>query len=279
VFQRLFFWPVFALVMGFVLGGTVVWSFQSGKSAFNQHNTANEHDAAQHEPKSKKEETDEALAHYTLWLMVFTGVLAVATIGLGVATAGLYLTGEKQIKVAESAAKAADAGARFTRNANRPFFTVFDITMINWDIAVKRDDWSPVMQITFDVENVGNGIGLFESYRIGKYIGATAADAPIEFEERNLTGRIPVRVDAKFRAGAAYLVFQIEDDDRRAMIRYRKTLYIYGYLTYSDLFKVRRNTGFMFEFIPNKVFPEQGAFVMTPHPIWDDGEISEHHKI
>jgi hypothetical protein len=45
--------------------------------------------------KSQKEESDEALARYTLWLMVFTGVLAFATIGLGIATLLLYATDEK----------------------------------------------------------------------------------------------------------------------------------------------------------------------------------------
>jgi hypothetical protein len=46
-----------------------------------------------------KEDNDSALADYTLWLMIFTGMLAVATIGLGAATVGLYLTGEKQVKI------------------------------------------------------------------------------------------------------------------------------------------------------------------------------------
>jgi hypothetical protein len=42
-------------------------------------------------------ETEKLLADYTFWLMLFTAILAVATIGLGIATVGLYLTGEKQI--------------------------------------------------------------------------------------------------------------------------------------------------------------------------------------
>ena len=44
-------------------------------------------------------------AYFTLWLVAFTGVLAVSTIGLGIATLGLYKTGEKQIRLnAENAA-------------------------------------------------------------------------------------------------------------------------------------------------------------------------------
>lgn len=39
-------------------------------------------------------------AYFTIWLVAFTAVLAVSTIGLGAATIGLYLTGEKQAKLA-----------------------------------------------------------------------------------------------------------------------------------------------------------------------------------
>src|SRR5262245_20488499 len=98
----------------FALGGIAllaIWLFvalpllyRSIPSTQHVGQTAEQHSTG-HEAKSKKEETDEALAHYTLWLMIFTGILAFATIGLGVATFGLYLTGEKQIRInAENAA-------------------------------------------------------------------------------------------------------------------------------------------------------------------------------
>ena len=84
--------------MGFALGGSVFFGLY-GPQAMAQHaSNAAKHQAPDHDAKSKKEETDEALAYYTLWLMVFTGILAVATVGLGGATLGLYFTGEKQIK-------------------------------------------------------------------------------------------------------------------------------------------------------------------------------------
>jgi len=50
-----------------------------------------------------KETTDDGLAEYTLWLMIFTGVLAIATVGLGAATVGLYMTGEKQVEITRQA--------------------------------------------------------------------------------------------------------------------------------------------------------------------------------
>jgi hypothetical protein len=91
VYQRWLVWPLFAAVMGFALGGSVFWGLYGPNTTIKQVTQSAEHHTADHDAKSKKEETDEALARYTLWLMVFTGVLAVATIGLGGATLGLFL--------------------------------------------------------------------------------------------------------------------------------------------------------------------------------------------
>jgi hypothetical protein len=44
-------------------------------------------------------ESEKALVEYTFWLMLFTGVLALATVGLGSATVGLYFTGQQQIDI------------------------------------------------------------------------------------------------------------------------------------------------------------------------------------
>src|SRR5258705_2531126 len=93
-------WPLYAGVMGFALGESFFFGLYG-------RNVTESSIAAQHEQqppsetaKSKKDETDEALAYYTLWLMAFTGVLAFATVGLGIATMFLYVTGEKQFKFA-----------------------------------------------------------------------------------------------------------------------------------------------------------------------------------
>jgi hypothetical protein len=99
LFQRLFIWPLFAALMGFAIGGSVFWGLYGPNMPIQDISKSAENHATKHEAKSKKEESDEALAYYTLWLMVFTGVLAFATVGLGVATIGLYFTGEKQIKI------------------------------------------------------------------------------------------------------------------------------------------------------------------------------------
>jgi hypothetical protein len=102
VLQRWLFWPLFAAIMGFALGGSVFWGLYGPNTTIEQADAAYEQRTSQHEAKSKKEETDEALARYTFWLTGFTGVLALATIGLGSATLGLYLTGEKQVRFTQS---------------------------------------------------------------------------------------------------------------------------------------------------------------------------------
>jgi hypothetical protein len=86
--------------MGFALGGSFFFGLYGRNVTEGSIAAQHEQQPAKEPPKSKKEESDEALAFYTLWLMGFTGVLAFATIGLGIATAFLYATGEKQFRVA-----------------------------------------------------------------------------------------------------------------------------------------------------------------------------------
>ena len=101
-------WIVYAGIMGFALGGSIVAAYQIPLS---QHETSTYTEQSSSEQKAK-EKTDEALARYTWWLTLFTGVMAFATVGLGIATVGLYATGEKQIEIAIKAANAADLSAR-----------------------------------------------------------------------------------------------------------------------------------------------------------------------
>jgi len=86
--------------MGFALGASFFFGMYGRNVTESGVATQHEQRPANETAKSKKEESDEALAYYTLWLMVFPGVLAFATVGLGVATMFLYATGEKQFRFA-----------------------------------------------------------------------------------------------------------------------------------------------------------------------------------
>lgn len=84
------------------------------------------------QPKSETIEerhqaTEEAIAYYNKWLMFFTAILAVSTVGLGVATIGLYFAGERQLEHARS-----EAGrARFNR--------IGEEARLNEQINIARD--------------------------------------------------------------------------------------------------------------------------------------------
>jgi hypothetical protein len=108
------YWPLFTALLGFALGGSVVWSLQAPQATIEKHNPAPEQDSTD---THAKEKADEALARYTFWLTVFTGILALATVGLGAATIGLYTAGEKQIAVTAKAADAAQKSAEIAESA------------------------------------------------------------------------------------------------------------------------------------------------------------------
>ena len=97
--------------MGFALGGTVVSALQTSDTQINQSSSSHKNPGAETDAEKERHGTEKALVRYTLWLMIFTGVLAVATIVLGLATIGLYFTGKKQIGIAKQSADAAKASA------------------------------------------------------------------------------------------------------------------------------------------------------------------------
>lgn len=91
MFQRLLFWPLFAAIMGFALGGSIAWGIMytppTYHSADNQQSDqSSESKSLQgHEAKSLWVPED-ATGFFTIWIAVFTGVLAISTIGLWIVT-------------------------------------------------------------------------------------------------------------------------------------------------------------------------------------------------
>jgi hypothetical protein len=67
--------------------------------------------------KSQQKEIDDSIAKYTLWLMLFTGVLAVATVFLAVATAGLWNYAAEQANDMKKTIATAVRGANAARDA------------------------------------------------------------------------------------------------------------------------------------------------------------------
>jgi hypothetical protein len=152
VFQRWLFWPLFALLMGFVMGGSIFWGLYGPNTTIDQANAAYEQQARHEEPRSKRDETDEAVARYTLWLMVFTGILAVATVGLGIATVGLYLTGEKQIGLVQEASA---AQARDMKDSVKAAQDSVDVAKRSASIAERALTLSDRPWVDFRIEITG----------------------------------------------------------------------------------------------------------------------------
>jgi hypothetical protein len=215
----------------------------------------------------------------SFWEPLTTDPIAAFTLGLflvGMAQAGLFYVQLRLIGAtllpAKVAAEAAADAARIARNAERPYFTPFSPELANWEKAVQDRDPFQILEVHLDIHNIGKGIGFFDSYGIANEICRDGQQGKVPLAIRNGFARMPLRSDAQFKAGAPFDNLQISDEDRVAMIDFEKTLFVYGYVRYYDLFGIFRKTGFMFEFIPNKHFLEESAFAMLPHPLWYDEE-------
>ena len=96
--MRWYYWPLFALIMGFALGG----SFEATYFKPIQNSVTIEHnDKAQQSTNQENEKRCEErqfwprtfcdpTANFTLWLAGLTGILAVFTVGLWFVTLGIF---------------------------------------------------------------------------------------------------------------------------------------------------------------------------------------------
>lgn len=150
-------WPLYAGLMGFALGASFFFALY-GRNV-TERSLTSQHEHASETAKSKKEESDEALAFYTLWLMGFTGVLAFATVGLGVATALLYATGEKQFRFAiRTSVKQSRDMQRSIAVADKSAKLAFDVERARIHIHNIVFDGSTEPSyptVAFEIKNVG----------------------------------------------------------------------------------------------------------------------------
>ena len=212
------------------------------------------------------------LALYTKLLFVSTAILALITLGLVVVGFLQVRDAKKSIDAAVKSAAAAEKSVTYVRNAERPYLTPFNPELRNWSKALMEALEFEVFEFHMDITNIGKGVGFIESYGIAHEINLRGSQGKQPFSIRNEFGRVQVRRDAKFVSEAPFDAFQIVPADRRAMIEFRKTLYVYGYVRYFDFFNVYRRTGFIFEFIPVSTEPEKSTFAICAHPLWNDEE-------
>jgi hypothetical protein len=213
----------------FALGGTLVSSLFYPQSSHHIQSADTESGSANQETKEK---SDDALARYTLWLTVFTGVLAIATIGLGIATVGLYVGAENQFRLARD---------EFL-STHRPKIRIKHL----W---LAEDIWGG-QQITVNLGIVNRGTVEATLNTMGIRFVTVREGNPIPFDPDfpnipglNVAGqKLPVGVWWKIsniRNGT-----QLTNEDNTDTKQGRSKLYCLGYLSYLDGAKNMRITGF-----------------------------------
>jgi hypothetical protein len=297
--------------MGFALGGSVFWGLYGPNTAIPHASQLAEQHAGVHESRSKKEETDEALAYYTLWLMLFTGVLAFATIGLGVATFGLYLTGEKQIELnarvasaqsrdmmssvnaanrsAVAAGVAAELSERSMIAANRPWVKV-DIGVAG---PVHYNVNGANITLRYTVTNIGRSPALNVMVSPQVVLPIISADKPGSFDPRGTLQKSLAEHATRAPGPFGYSLFPgdaieqtvtvtISQDEIKAATTVIAAIYptIIGFAEYRMVFDNKpHRTAFMVEVRRSNIpRPSTIAKNRAPDVIWiDEGDVPAEH--
>jgi hypothetical protein len=211
-------WPLYAGLMGFFLGASFFFGLYGRNVTESSIAAQDKQQSSSDEAKSKKEETDEALAYYTLWLMAFTGMLAAATVGLGIATVLLYVTGEKQFRFAVRSSIRQSNSTKESVDLTRRAFIAEHRTWVKVSptaAEIKIDGGKIRCVVSLIAENVGKSPAQFVSldlipYRaLGYLAGDQERDALVEqalrFAEARSSGVILMpgeQTEGRFSADA-----------------------------------------------------------------------------
>jgi hypothetical protein len=137
VLNKRLVWPLFALVMGFFLGGSLVWGIMYVPP---QQHTADNNQASDHPPEKVhkggfwEKTIDDPVAYFTLWLVGFTGVLAVSTIGLWIVTWRASVSQARDMKASIAAAEKSGEIARDAMIAGERAFVFTTGVLPLWDL-------------------------------------------------------------------------------------------------------------------------------------------------
>ena len=153
----------------------------------------NETPAKETSREQNKGETNR-MTHYTFWLMLFTGVLAVATIFLAISTCFLWYYAGQQSKDMKASIAVAQKSIDVAESANK----------LNRDIfAIRERPWLKILDVKLNGPNpiifAGDGINLYISYQV-KNVGTTpAADVKFWFEAIIMDSDKDMKIPEKLR--------------------------------------------------------------------------------
>jgi hypothetical protein len=172
---------------------------------------------------------------------------------------------------ARSAAAAATEQARIMRNAERPYLIPHEPELMLSQNAFKGSD--RVMEVHFDIENLGNGTAFVDSYGIAREICRDGEQGNVALSVRTDFARMPVTGSSIWKADLAFELFSFTEDEKTNVARGRRRLFVYGYLRYSDIFGIFRRTGFIFEGLSRSLEMERSYLVIrSDHNWWYDIE-------
>ncbi|TYL94098.1 hypothetical protein FXB40_19935 [Bradyrhizobium rifense] len=123
--------------MGFALGGSIAWGIMYSPP---EHHSADNHQAAEHTTEKENKNGfwekagEDPVAYFTLWLVGFTGVLAVSTIGLWIVTWRASKAQGRDMKASIDASKRAADIAHDAMIAGERAFVFATGVLAYWEI-------------------------------------------------------------------------------------------------------------------------------------------------
>jgi len=217
----------------------------------------------------------ERAADYAYWQLYISGI------GLGVVALSLWFAGIGAF-AARDAARAGTEAARIARNAERPYIVPTNPMIVELNKLNTGESFDPtyarqfpaVFSVHFGLNNVGHGLAIILGYGINHELCAVAEHGGKELLTRDGFGGFLLSRGSQWTSEVGFHPFQItEDEFREIATTETKTLYVYGYIRYADLFGIVRRTGFSYEGNLDNA-GDFGALVVeiTNRSLWYDRE-------
>jgi hypothetical protein len=253
-------WPLYAGLMGFTLGASVFFGLYGRNEMEHGIAAQGGPKPSEESAKSTKQVSDEALAFYTLWLMAFTGVLAVATIGLGIATIGLYVTGEKQlrfgirssIRQGNSTKKSIEIAERALTELEAPFtaIKIIDTGLIRRTTGIGHDFGVLKFSITNDGRTPAKLVELVDKTIFVPIGSGNPPPINLDYRTRNIMphGVISPPNNESQPFTRNVLADHMNELAADTLVLKSKAFFFYGFIRYETIFKQTYRMGFCYMF-------------------------------
>ena len=204
----------------------------------------------------------EKAADYAFWQLIVSGI------GLAIIAASLIFAGIGAF-AARDAALATAAQARIMRSADRPYLIPRDPELLYVPDVIRGTARGKAIELRFGFENLGKGVCFFDSYAITHEICKDGEQGTLSPEIKSGFARMPISAGGVWQASTAIHYLGLSQDEKDDLLYRRKSIFIYGYSRYSDIYGVFRRTGFMFEYFVSVFGADgEGFLVMHRSPGW-----------